>query len=52
MIFKLVKSVVIIAVFFEVFERLFPVKKMGESVRSFSKIIMLYMLIKIIVVFL
>lgn len=52
MIFSLVKSVVVIAVFFEVLERLFPIKNMGVSVRSFSKIIMLYMFVKIILEFL
>ncbi len=42
MIYKFTLSIIVVSILFEVFENLFPIKKMNKVVVSFGRILMIY----------
>jgi len=48
MVYKISVLMVVISVFFEVMENLFPIKNMNVVVRSYSRIVMLYLVCRMI----
>ena len=48
MIYKLALAIIVLNLFFEFLENLFPIKNMNKSVVSASKLIMLYFVCKLV----